>query len=182
MTLPETAFGYHDAQPATRPVATAYLSVMLWFVGRAVVAVTRVDPQMQREWAALPDGFTFRLGVMPVGPAVVVGKGGDGSARCFGAGAGERFIDLDMRIKSLDAALRMFTFRESTAVASCRNRLVINGEVPPACGIVRILDAVETYLLPGFLARRAVKRLPRCSLWQLTVGRLMVYLRTLSGV
>lgn len=42
MTLPETALGYHDALSATRPVATAYLSVMLWFVGRAVAAVTRV--------------------------------------------------------------------------------------------------------------------------------------------
>lgn len=180
MTDADTRYGYRDVRPHRHPLARTYLSVMLWFVGRAVVAATRVDPAVRAEWDALPEGYVFRLGVMPDGPAMVVGKRNDGSARVIKDGEGP--VDLDMRIKSVDGALRMFTFRESTAVASCRNRIVVDGEVPPACGVVRILDAVEMYLLPAVIARRAVKRLPDWSLYKLTVGRLLVYLRTVSGL
>jgi hypothetical protein len=42
MTLHDASFGDHDGQPATRLLATAHLSAMLWFVGRAVAAVTQV--------------------------------------------------------------------------------------------------------------------------------------------
>ena len=181
MTPSRAVFGYHERRPRRQHVTAAYLSVMLWFVGRAVVAVIRTDPEMKKEWAALPAGFIFRLGVTPGGPAMVVGKTPDGGARVINVVTPADAIDLDLRIKSLDAALRMFTFRESTAVSSSRNRLVIDGEVPPACAIVRLLDAVECYLLPGIIARLAVKRLPRWSLRRRTVVRCMVYLRTLVG-
>jgi hypothetical protein len=158
-----------------------YVGALLWCLGRAVQSSVRVHERIGREFDALPAGYTFRLGVMPDGPWMVVGKDAQGHPRHRRSSTPDEAIDLDMRIRSLDAAMRMFTFRESTATAVCRNRLIVDGDVPPACAVVRILDAVEVYLLPKPLARRAVKRYPSWPLWEKTRGRLRMAVGMVSG-
>jgi hypothetical protein len=171
---------YREAPAGKKPFKRAYVAVMLWFVGRALQAAARVDDEVRGEFAALPDGFTFAMGILPAGPWMVVGKRA-GRIRYLGRRPEREQIDLTLKIKHLEAAVLMFTFRESTAAATTRNRMIVDGEVPPACAIVRILDIVEVYLLPKFIARLAVKRYPDWTWTRKLAGRTRIYLGAVLG-
>ena len=158
-----------------------YVAVMMWFMGRAIQAAAAVDRAVKKEFAGMPDGFTFALSVMPNGPHMVIGKTrrglsdtGDGTLK-----AGK--IDLDMKIKNIEAAMLIFTFQENTTLATARNRLVVDGDVAHACAVVRILDIVEVYLLPKIIAKLAVKRYPGWSFRRKYLGRVLVYVRSIFG-
>jgi len=155
---------------------------MMWFMGRAIQAAASVDRDVRKEFAELQDRFTFDLCVMPDGPHMIVGKDRKGYVRYMGWDPEGKKINLKMKIKNLEAAILMFTFQESTALATARNRLVVDGEVPHACAAVRILDIVEVYLLPKIIAQLAVKRYPLWSPGRKYVGRVFVYLRTVLGL
>lgn len=158
-----------------------YIRLMLWFVGRAIVAASKADRDVQREFDALPDGFTFSLGVLPVGPRMVIRKESTGKVRYLGQGKGE-VMDLDLTIKHMQAFFMIFSFQESTPTANARARLFVDGGVPEACAVVRVLDIVQVYLLPKFIAKLAVKRYPAWSWTRHTLVRSMVYLRTVTGI
>ena len=129
----------------------------------------------------MPDGFTFALSVMPNGPQMIVGKDQRGLVRYRGWDPEGKKIDLDMKIKNIEAAMLIFSFQESTAIATARDRLIVDGEVEHACAIVRILDIVEVYLLPKIIARLAVKRYPVWSFRRKYLGRVLIYVRTIFG-
>ncbi|PIE70938.1 MAG: hypothetical protein CSA22_05945 [Deltaproteobacteria bacterium] len=159
-----------------------YVAVMLGCVGRSIQAASRLDPAVKKEVAQLPDGFTFCLGVMPKGPYMVVKKRSTGDLKYAGWNPGGTSIDVDMRIKHLEAAMLLFTFQESTAVANAHDRLIVDGDVPSACAVVRILDRVEVFLLPKLIASLAVKRYPDWPLTYTLWGRIRIYLRAVIGV
>ena len=154
---------------------------MMWFMGRAIQAAAAVDRSVRKEFAGMPDGFTFALSVMPNGPHMIIGKDQKGFVRYRGWDPEGKKIDLDMKIKNIEAAMLIFTFQESTALATARNRLVVDGEVSHACAIVRILDIVEVYLFPKIISKLAVKRYPRWSFRRKYLGRALVYVRTIFG-
>jgi hypothetical protein len=129
----------------------------------------------------MPMGFIFSVGAFPRGPWMVVEKDANGRVKYLGQRVKDRNIDLRMTLKSMDALLLLFTFQESTPVSNARNRLFVEGEVPHACTVVRILDMVQVYLLPKFIAKRAIKRYPRWSLKRHTLDRIQVNIRTLIG-
>ncbi len=175
--------GYQEIKPETKPAKKAYVSLMLWFVGRAIQAAAKTDDQVKKEFEGLPDRFTFSLGVMPQGPYMIVGKDKNGAVKYMGSNPHAQKVDLQMNIKNLEAAILLFTFQEGTAMASCRDRLILSGEVPDALAVVRILDIVEIYLLPEIVAKLAVKRYPK---WWSPVSKNVVrgkiYIRTLLGI
>jgi hypothetical protein len=173
--------GYREVKAGTKPFKRAYISVMMWFVGRAMQAASRVDRAVKKEFEELPDMFTFCLGVKPNGPNMIVGKNKKGRVKYLGGNPAGKDIDLKISIKNIEAAMLLFTFQESTAVASARNRLIVDGEVPHACAAVRVLDIVEVYLLPKFIARLAVKRYPVWSFARKYIGRTRVYFRSILG-
>jgi hypothetical protein len=55
------------------------------------------------------------------------------------------------------------------------------GELFNAGPMIRIFNIVNVYLLPGFLARRAVKRYPTWSRKRRIIGRARVFWRTILG-
>jgi len=158
-----------------------YLRCMLWFFGRAVQAAARVDDGVKFEFAAMPDNFTFCLGAFPSGPYMVVGKDAHGRVRHLGSSLADRPIHLHLIFKSPALLFRVFAFQESTPVANARNRLYVHGEVPQACAVVRIMDVIQVFLLPKFLAKRAVKRCPAWPLKRRTLVRARVYVRAFGG-
>ena len=172
---------YVEIVPRGKTLKRLYLAFMLWFVGRAIQAAARVDPSVKREFESLPESFAFSLGAMPDGPRMVVVKDAGGVVRSMGRRWKEP-VDLEMTAKAIELLFLLFTFQESTPVANARDRLFVDGQVPHACAAVRILDCVQVYLLPRFLARLAVKRSPRWSLKRHTLVRAQVYLRTLVGI
>ena len=168
--------------PGGKPVKRLYLSIMLWFMGRAIQAAARVDREVREAFDTIPDGFTFALTVAPDGPAMVVGKDKAGKVRYLGANTKERYIDLKLIIKNIEAAILLFTFQEATVTAAARDRMIVDGEVPAACTVVRILDMVEVFLLPRRLASLAVRRYPQWPPFRKYVGRALIYLRAVVGL
>ena len=86
-------------------------------------------------------------------------------------------------MKGLEQALLMFTFQGSTAVATCNDRIIVNGALEDAIAIVRVLDIVETFLLPKIITKLAVKRYPKWSQmspFRKYVNRILVYIRAFS--
>jgi len=118
---------YREVMPGGKPFKRAYVAIMLWFVGRAIQAAARVDKEVREEFAKLPDGFAFSLGVEPEGPRMIVGKNEKGRVKYMGWNPAKKRVDLHMRIKNIEAAFLLFTFQESTAVANARDRLIIDG-------------------------------------------------------
>lgn len=171
-----------EVQAGNKSLKSDYVAFLMWCMGRAIQAAARVDKDIEREFAELPEQFTFDLSVMPRGPHMIVGKNKRGHVRYLGWDPEGKKIDLRMKIKHIEAAMLLFTFQESTAIAACRNRFVVDGNVGHTCTVVRILSAVEVYLLPKVLAARAVKRYPQWSFWKKYAGRAQIYLRTLLGV
>lgn len=172
---------FREVGPGRRVFQTLYMKVMLWFVGRAIVAASKEDWQVRQEFDALPDGLTFSLGVLPSGPRMVIRKEAGGTVRYLGQGKGEA-IDLDLTIKHMQAFFMILSFQESTPTANARARLYVDGGVPEACAVVRVLDIVQVYLLPKFVATLAVKRYPAWSWTRHTLVRSKVYLRTVTGI
>jgi len=168
--------------PGGKPVKRFYLSIIFWFMGRAIQAAARVDREVRKAFDAIPYGFTFALTVVPDGPAIVVGKDKTGKVRYLGANAKQRYIDLKLTIKNIEAAILLFTFQESTVTAAARDRLIVDGEFSAACTVVRILDMVEVFLLPKRLASLAVRRYPQWPPFRKYVGRVLIYLRAVVGL
>ena len=174
---------YPEIQPKTKLLKKAYAFVMLLIVGRGIEAAARVDERVGQIFADLPEGFAFSLGVSPDGPYMVAGKDKSGALRYLGWRRYGRKIRLGLDIKNIEAAIKVFTFQESTALAYNYDRFSVKGGLPQALAIVRVLDIVEVYLLPKIIARLAVKRYPQWS--ELSpvkkhVNRLRIYFKIFS--
>lgn len=172
---------YREIKPGRKPFKRAYLTLMLWFMGRAVQAASRIDRAIINEVAELPTDFVFALGVCGRGPHMVVGKHADGPLRYRGHRIDRVEVDLNLEFKHLESGFMTFSFQESTPVAAARDRLVVDGEVAHACAVVRILDRVQVYLLPKPLAKLAVKRYPRWPFLTKWCNRVRIYWRALLG-
>lgn len=174
---------YPEIAPGSKLVKKTYAFVLLLLVGRGLEATARVDREVGQIFSRLPPGFTFCFGVAPAGPYMIVGKDSTGEVRYLGWRRLGRKIDLDISIKNLESALRIFTFRESTAQAYNFDRFSVDGNIPYSLWVVRMLDMVEVYLLPRPIASLAVKRYPgrsELSPLQKHVNRVRIYLRAFS--
>ncbi len=174
---------YPEIRPGKKVFKKAYAFVVLLVVGRGIEAADRVDGEVKDIVRGLPEGFTFSLGVAPSGPWMVIRKEKSGKLRYLGWRRFGKTIELDMAIRNIEAAFRIFTFRESTAQAHNNGRFSVNGNLPNALAIMRIMDIAEIYLLPKIIATLAVKRYPDRR--ELPPGRkhfnrLRIYLRAFS--
>ena len=170
-----------EVKPKNSRLKQRYLAVMLWFFGRAVQAVSRVDREAENEVAQLPEGFTFSLGIAPRGPFLVLRKDARGRLKYLGGDPSGKKIDLRQDLKHASLAMLLFTFQENTIVSATRDRMSGHGELFNAGPMIRIFNIVNVYLLPGFVARRAVKRYPVWSRKRRTIGRVRVFWRTILG-
>jgi len=174
---------FPEIKPKGKMIKKIYVAVMLWIVGRAIQAASRVDKDVKREFASLRDDFMLHLHVLPAGPGMIVGKNKKGKVQYLGWNPKGKKVTLDMQAKNIEGAILMFTFQESTCVASAHNRLAVLGDVPDTCTVVRILNIVETYLLPKVITSLAVKRYPKWSEMNPVrkyLNRILIYIRTFT--
>ena len=169
-------------RPQSRPVRKFYVSVLMWFLKRALQAASSVDREIKAECLRLSDNFSFRFRVHPFGPEMALTLNAERRLRVLTPKEYPESFDVDIRFKHLQAAMLLFTFREGTTEAFARDRMVVYGNLPEALSIVRILNIVEVYLLPKFLAKRAVKAYPRWSFARKHGGRIAVYVKTALGI
>ncbi len=174
---------YPEIRPGNKIFKKAYAFVMMLIVGRSIEAAAGVDKSVKKIFDDLPGGFTFCMGVDPAGPYMVAGKDKHGRPKYLGWKRYGRKPDLVLAIKNIESAMKVFTFMESTALAYSRDRFRVDGHLPQALAIVRVLDIVEVYLLPKIIARLAVKRYPdRRELPPLKkhINRIRIYVKAFS--
>ncbi|MFP3981640.1 MAG: hypothetical protein ACLFUY_09615 [Desulfobacterales bacterium] len=174
---------YPEIRPGTKLLKKSYVFVMLLIVGRAIEAAAKVDESVRKIFGDLPGRFTFYLGVAPGGPYMVFGKDKQGNVKYLGWNLYGRKIDLGLKIKNIESGIKVFTFQESTAQAFAYDRFIVEGNLPQALAVVRVIDIVEVYLLPKVITRLAVKRYPKWS--ELSpvkkhLNRIRIYLKSFS--
>lgn len=167
--------------PRANVFKTCYLTVMMWFMGRAIEAAAKMDGAIKAEFDRLPAGFSFCLTVLPDGPSLTMRKDEKGRPHYCGGYHHSQGMDLKISITSLEAAYVLFTFRESTIASATRSRLVVDGDISAGCAVIRIFDTIEAYLLPKPLVRLAVRRYPKIGFLSKIWRRGLIYLRTLAG-
>jgi hypothetical protein len=174
---------YPEIKPGKKYIKRIYIALMLWIVGRAIQAACRVDREVKKEFAELPENFAFSLGVLPTGPFMIISKDDKGRAKYEGWKKGRNSLPLEMNIKNIEAGFKVFSFQESTSVAFARERFIVNGDLGYALAIVRVLNIVELYLLPKIITKLAVKRYHKWSEFSPVrkyVNRVLIYIRTFT--
>lgn len=174
---------YPEINPGKKLLKRIYIAVMLWIVGRGIQAASRVDRDIKREFKELPEDFLMCLGILPGGPYMFIGKDKKGRAKYLGWNPKGKKVTLGMSIKNIEAAMLVFTFRESTATAFAHDRFIVDGDLIPGMAVVRILNLVEVYLLPKIITKLAVKRYPpwsEMSPLRKYIGRIIVYVRAFT--
>lgn len=198
---------YPEVKPGHKRFKQYYLATMLWTVGKAIAAAAKVDREIATELQKLPNDFTLRLmiqperafplffytkmlpgfvvdkGLLPYGLQMIVHKDKQGRIQYQGADPRGKKFDLSMSFKSLEAAMMVFTFRESTPTGFAHDRFVVEGYLPYATAFMRVLDIVQVYLLPKFIASLAIKRYPKwseMSPFRKHINRLIIYVRAFT--
>jgi hypothetical protein len=64
---------FREVAAGKKSLKRDYVAIMMWFMGRAIQAAAAVDRAVKKEFADMPDSFTFALSVMPNGPHMIVG-------------------------------------------------------------------------------------------------------------
>jgi hypothetical protein len=175
---------YPEIVPGKKWIKRIYVSILLFVFGRAFQGVAKADPSAKAEFAAMPDDFMLDLCVEPNGPHMIVGKDDKGRIKYFGWNPAGKKITLSMKVKNMDAAILMFTFQESSCVATARDRLIVDGDLPVACGVLRMMDLLEVLLLPKIVAKFGVKRYPhwsQLSPFRKYLSRVLTYVRIVIG-
>lgn len=134
-----------------------YLTVMMLVVGRALYAISRVDDEAAAEIKGLPANMVVEMTVANTGPGFKVRTVGDGT---FDVANENDAVDLSIRFKHMAHAFLVLSFQEGTAISFARDRMVADGELSHAIRLVRVLNRMESIILPKFIAKRAVKRYP----------------------
>lgn len=137
-----------------------YVETMFQVVGRAMQAISETDEIIKKESLLVPEGFVFEMTVLPGGPGFVVRKTASGHFEYLGSDAQGK-ADLSIAFKHLTHAFLVFSFQESTSLAFSHDRMLVDGDVALALRMTRILNRLESFILPKLFAERAVKEYPQ---------------------
>jgi hypothetical protein len=198
---------YPEILPGKKLFKRVYVAIMLWTVGKAVQVAAKIDKEVKAQIAKLPNNFTLRMMVAPekafplffyakMLPSFVTDKGlllygiqmflhkdKEGKLTYIGADPKGKKVDLSIIFTSIEAAWLVLSFQESTATAYMHGRFVVEGDLPHSLTFVRVLDIVETFLLPKIIVKLAVKRYPKWSEMspiRKFVNRILIYLRAFT--
>ncbi|TNE83157.1 MAG: hypothetical protein EP339_00555 [Gammaproteobacteria bacterium] len=147
-------------QPMIFHARRLYVELMFQVMGRALQAVSEVDSEVKEEAQVLPEGFLFEMMVMPNGPSMIVEHTGLGRFRYHGDNA-PRPVDLSIQFKHIAHAFLVLSFQEKTSVAFANDRMLVDGDVSYAVRMTRVLNRLESFILPKLVAERAVKEYPQ---------------------
>lgn len=171
---------YPDILPKKHTGKHWYLRVMLFFVGRAFQSLWKLDKNIQQEFNMLPEKFSFAITVLPDGPGVFLQKDAQGKLRYKGKLNDE--ADVMIRFRNIASAMRVFTFQISSYKAYAQNGISVSGDLAATMGIMRCLNLVEDYLLPGFITKKILKRKPKTPWLSKLLKRFILYISIIFGM
>jgi len=133
----------------------AIAAIVLWVLGRGLVASARVDERVRREVASWPDPCVVTLLIAPWGPRVSWRRDGDSLTAL---GSAEADPDLLIAFKSVDVALPCLLGAKGVLNAFAEHRSTVRGDLKHAMSLLRCLHIVEGYLFPDIVTRRILPR------------------------
>ncbi len=136
-----------------------YVAVVLWFIGRAMAAMSTTDPVLRVELAGLPDEFGFLLSAPGCyALSLCYRREQDAQGRISATACPVVTERLQIRFKHPAHAFRMLAFQESIAASFARERMTVDGDIARAMVMVRCLNRVACMTLPAPIAKRLVKQ------------------------
>lgn len=169
------AASFPDIKPFRAPGKVAVNKVMLFALGRALQSLSHSDPLIQQEVRSWPEHFSLVLTVPPEGCQMSVRSVGNGRLRSMGKGIRPEDADVSIHVKSVHAGFRMLTGQLGSDMAYAQHAMSANGDLSYTVSVVRVLNVVEAYLFPGFIARKLMKTLPPIEPWRKHLLRLKTY-------
>ncbi|MBN7769311.1 hypothetical protein KUV44_02480 [Marinobacter daepoensis] len=168
-------------QPMASHARRSYVELMFQVMGRALQAISEVDETTRTETRELPEGFLFEMQVMPNGPKLIVEHTGDGRLHFHGDQA-PRPVDLSIQFKHIAHAFLVLSFQEKTSVAFANDRMLVDGDISYAVRMTRVLNRLESFILPKLVAERAVKEYPaNLKLPEKLINAARIYLKVASN-
>lgn len=103
--------------------------------------------------------FSVKIAVNPLGPCMIFGKknGNVFSETC----SVEQTADIVLSFKGVNSAFKMFTGRMGLGDGYAQHRFTVNGDLYKVMGIVRIINIIESYLFPKFIAKKLMNPVPK---------------------
>ena len=158
----------------------AYTQLMFGLVGRLLQASSQRDEVVRREVADFPDDFVFSMGVWPATDAFELQKR---KGRFWWLRQRERRDPtLAIRFKHISLAFTVMSFQEGTADSFTADRIIADGDITQAMRIVRCLDRMMAVVLPSFIAKRMVKRMPQIKLGEKLAIAVRVYAQLVANL
>jgi len=167
---------YPEIAPRRKPLKRLINQVVLFVLGRALQSLSQRDPLIRQEVQTWPKDFTLMMRVRPNGGSLVVTRLPDGSLRYLGAGYDESKADVVIYMKNIECAFAMLTGQLGIDTAYAQHAMCARGDLSNTVSVVRVLNIVEAYLFPAFMARNLMKRLPPIPFYRKHLLRLRTYL------
>ena len=133
--------------------------VVMTLLGKGIVCAYRRDSRAKADIDSLGDNCSVKLLVQPVGPALLFGKK-DGeifSRKC----AVSEPADITLAFKGVEGAILMFTARLGLSEGYAQHRFIVLGDLYKVMSIVRVMNIVEAYLFPKFIAKKLMNPVPK---------------------
>ena len=156
-----------------------YLVVQSSFfcLGRAFQSASLFDKDLQKEISAWDNLFTIMLKVHPHGPCLILQKINN-KIRFIGLDekyANRETIDLTMVIKNIASAYMLMTMQVGNSQAAVEHRFsMVKGDTIQMMRYTRCLNIIVSYLLPSFVARKIIRKLPKMTLRK-HMNRFLIY-------
>lgn len=152
-------------------IKRSILSTSMYALAVHFDLVSRFSSDLKSEIEGWDDGMVFSLSTLPDGPAVSIKKEGD---RIHYLGRGMKNPDLNVLFKNVDAAFLPFTAQMGAPVAFAQHRAIVHGNLGAAIKLLRGMNIVQTYLMPGFILKRNFKRPPKLTFSKLLLKLFLV--------
>jgi hypothetical protein len=162
---------YQEIVPGKKWFATLVTRVFFYFIGMGMQTAYRIDPDVKKEVDSWPETFSFRMAVVG-GPSMLMLKK-EGSFKYLGEKEAF-YCDVEMWFKNIEFAYLTMTARISVPNAVYHNRQFVRGNLKYMISIIRVLNIVQTLLLPNLIARFYIKEVPKLTLKKL-MNRAITY-------
>jgi len=163
---------YKEIVPGKKWFATLVTRIFFFFIGMGMQTAYRIDPEVKKEVDSWPETFSFRMAVVG-GPSMLMLKK-EGSFQYLGEK--EAFYsDVEMWFKNISFAYLIMTGRISVPNAIYHNRQFVKGNLAYGMSVIRVLNVVQTLLLPNVIARFYIKEVPKLT-FQKMINRVITYI------
>jgi hypothetical protein len=168
---------YSEIVPGKKWFETLVTRLFFFTVGMGMQTAYRIDPDVRKEVDSWPETFSFRMAVVGGPSMLMLKKAGSfqylGEKEVF-------YADVELFYKNIEFAYLTMTGRISVPNTVYHNRQFVRGNLGYMMSVVRILNVVQTLLLPNFIARFYIKEVPKLTFKKL-INRAITYFNISYG-